>query len=708
LKFLRNISFSSLLVISLALAAATVAGELRGTGFAYDRFYGSSWMTVLWAVMAVTAVVYIVMRRKKPGGALIWVHLPLLLILAGAGITRFSAREGKLSLSSDVPSVSSFVLTDGSEALLPFRVTLMGCDVEYYPATTTPAGYSATLSITSRNEPVVVSVNNVADVEGFRFFLTDISDSSCTLHVSYDPWGTGVGYAGYLLLLVAGIFYLIISRGGYREFIRRPLAAVLLFVAIPAFGADTPLPRTIQRPLAANFGKMRVLYQGRVCPVSTLANDFCVAVTGSSSYRGLTAEQVLTGWIFFYDSWKNEPMIKIKGDEVRRLLAAKSALVSLSDFFRGGSFLPDSYSGIPPRDVADAAAKADFISRVCTGRLLSIYPVTSPSGAVVWLSWADEMPSWLSQDDYEAIKSGMSTFSALVSHGRNVAANDVLAGVVERQDRILASQGIDDGWRMAVERFYVKWGSPLWPMTLALFAVIIIWFVPKRRRWLFFLCFESVAAMSLLAILAARGFIGGYFPLAGGLETMLAMSLFAIVGAIVISRRHLDIAVAVAAVGALASGVALMSHGSRVVGHLMPVLNSPLLSVHVLSVMIAYTLFALMAAVGSVALASPRRAAEATRLNRTLLFPAVYMMAVGIFIGAVWANQSWGRYWGWDAKETWALITLFVYAFPLHGLSFPVLSTKRGFNLYLVLAFPIVLMTYFGVNIFLSGLHSYA
>ena len=96
------------------------------------------------------------------------------------------------------------------------------------------------------------------------------------------------------------------------------------------------------------------------------------------------------------------------------------------------------------------------------------------------------------------------------------------------------------------------------------------------------------------------------------------------------------------------------------------------------------------------------------RLNRLLLLPALFLLAAGIFIGAVWANQSWGRYWGWDPKETWALITMLVYAFPLHDASLAFFRRPKVFHWYVLCAFLSVLVTYFGVNFFMAGLHSYA
>jgi len=147
---------------------------------------------------------------------------------------------------------------------------------------------------------------------------------------------------------------------------------------------------------------------------------------------------------------------------------------------------------------------------------------------------------------------------------------------------------------------------------------------------------------------------------------------------------------------------------------LQPVLQTPLLGIHVSVIMLAYTLFAIIAINGIIGLCSKRLSPFTFHLSSLLLYPAEFCLMAGIFIGAVWANMSWGRYWGWDPKETWALITMLVYALLLH---FPWLKSKLPmtnnklqicYHVFSVIAFLFVLFTYFGVKYLLGGLHSYA
>jgi ABC-type transport system involved in cytochrome c biogenesis permease subunit len=157
--------------------------------------------------------------------------------------------------------------------------------------------------------------------------------------------------------------------------------------------------------------------------------------------------------------------------------------------------------------------------------------------------------------------------------------------------------------------------------------------------------------------------------------------------------------------------VASFGESNPQITQLMPVLASPLLSVHVAVIMIAYSLLAFLMLSGVMAMILRNNHAMVERLHvvgQVILYPAVFLLTVGVFIGAVWANVSWGSYWSWDPKEVWALITLIIYALPLHSQSLPMFRKPLFFHSYCILAFLSVLITYFGVNFILGGMHSYA
>lgn len=166
--------------------------------------------------------------------------------------------------------------------------------------------------------------------------------------------------------------------------------------------------------------------------------------------------------------------------------------------------------------------------------------------------------------------------------------------------------------------------------------------------------------------------------------------------------------------GVLLATVVVLSHthGDQ---PLIPVLRSPLLGIHVAVIMMAYALLATIVICGIVAEVQHCRKGDHNHAirqlyiaGRLLLYPALFLLTAGIFIGAVWANVSWGRYWGWDPKEVWALVTMLVYAVPLHSRSVRWLANPMPFLRYCMVAFLCVLITYFGVNLLLGGMHSYA
>ena len=213
-------------------------------------------------------------------------------------------------------------------------------------------------------------------------------------------------------------------------------------------------------------------------------------------------------------------------------------------------------------------------------------------------------------------------------------------------------------------------------------------------------------------LLALRWFVSDHLPMSNGYETMQFMAWATLIVTLVMQKRFLPVKQFGPLLSSFALLVAMITDGNPQITQLMPVLQSPLLSVHVMVIMFSYALFGLTALIGLQGLIAHHRKQEEKEqqlaaLSQFLLYPAVALIAIGIFIGAIWANVSWGRYWSWDSKETWALITMLIYSAPLHA-DIKWLRKAQHMHIYMLLAFLSVLMTYFGVNYFLSGMHSYA
>lgn len=300
--------------------------------------------------------------------------------------------------------------------------------------------------------------------------------------------------------------------------------------------------------------------------------------------------------------------------------------------------------------------------------------------------------------------------------GRNIRANELLSGLIAGQRKYAGTDTLPSELKIEAERLYNKWGRPLPAAIIALLSGGFYLYAGISRRRIgrnIRMAMMAVTWLLLIyigAILGVLWWISGHVPLSNGSEMMMFMALAAIFGAVCLRSDILR--GALSCIGAMTLFVAVMGGRTPRIGMLMPVLGSPLLSVHVAIVMISYVLFLLMAVLSAVALCSRDKENEAalSRINRLILVPAVFLLGAGMFIGAVWANQSWGRYWGWDPKETCALVMFLIYSVPMHWASRPLKCFRkpRVLHWYLLLAVLSVLFTYFGANYLLPGLHSYA
>ncbi|MDE6818734.1 MAG: cytochrome c biogenesis protein ResB, partial [Muribaculaceae bacterium] len=300
-------------------------------------------------------------------------HIALAIILAGAFVTHFFGIQGTLALQTEMPPVSYFEKSSGpGHGKFPFSVGLDSVEIVYYPATTTPMDFRSVINIDGHR--VDVSMNRVGEYDGWRFYQSGIGADSSVFSVSRDPWGTAITYLGYALLGIAMVGFFFQRRTPWRALLRsyRKGAAALALLLLAAGSAQAQ--PTMQKPLAANFGKVLVYWNDRVCPMQTLARDVTASLyDGSTSYRGLTPEQVLSGWLFYYDQWR-------------------------ADYFRSN---PDLESvTVYPTTKAEkkAAEKLALVEWLGTGEIFKIYPYIAVDGHMEWLSLTGKRPSGMDLD----------------------------------------------------------------------------------------------------------------------------------------------------------------------------------------------------------------------------------------------------------------------------------------------------------------------
>ena len=735
MKTLKRISFGGLILMLAVLATATVVEKIGGTATAREWFYDNLAFVILWAVIAVSAGCYMVLRKVHKRVSVFILHLALLVILAGAGITWFTAERGKMQATDSQP-VNTFTSTQGKTHTLPFSVTLQSFDIKTYPGTQAPMDFVSCIEVQGPDgvkTTGTVSMNKVFSHQGYRFYQSgyDAQGRGAIFTVAHDPWGIGVTYAGYALLLVGMMAVLVDRKTAFCALLRHPAirrgaAAIIMTAAALTANAQ---PQTLPRDLAAEMGDLYILWGDRVCPFQTFAQQFTAKLYGKSTYKGLTAEQVATGWIFHFDDWKSEPMIKVKNGNVRQLLGIKGRYASLEDFYRTVSTgamrsAIDSLQHVGDDATIRALGEADehyqVANMVAAGTLVKIFPLNY-HGSLQWYSHgAMDIPDDIDDGKWLFIRNGMDYLYEKIACNDWEGARQFITKLKKYQIKECGKQ-LPSDTRFKAEKLYngMQWDRPL-SMALATMGIILFVMACRcvaRSRWLPRWARIGATVVLVLALvylttaLALRWIVSGHVPMSNGFETMQFMAWATVLITLVLSRRSM----LVLPFGMLTAGLALMvasfGESNPQITQLMPVLVSPLLSIHVAVIMIAYALLAFLMLGGVMALVLRRDKAMVERLHvvsQIILYPAVFLLTVGVFIGAIWANVSWGSYWSWDPKEVWALITLIIYALPLHKQSLPLFNKPLFFHGYCIVAFLSVLITYFGVNFILGGMHSYA
>ena len=721
----------SLFVILLIgfLAAATFVEKSKGPAYAQMHFYHAPWMILLWAAVAVVAVIVAVRNKAWKRPVVLLLHSSLLIILIGAMTTHVFSQSGVLEMKPGVTYSCFKSDKDPADKIaLPFSIKLSQFTVETYPGGMMPMDFVSEVTVTDKDGTSydeVISMNNILKHKGYRFYQSDYDgEGGSTLQVSLDPWGIAITYTGYVLLLIALVAMFFEKNGQFRMLLssgsKTVTVILLLLFATSAFAA----PRTLPKKSAHEMGNVLVSYKGRVCPMRTLANDFTNTVCGSTHYDGLNAEQVLSGFIFNIDQWRREPVFKIKGDNVRRYMnldGRYATLQQLEEFVYNVENDTATYL-MKDKNFRAALEKYRLVEKIYTRQLLKMYPHADSASkaegkcAITWYSQNDALPEDIIGDEYIFIRKQLSFCNELVVRGDYDEFNNVMRKIRKYQ-MINTECALPSSARLNAEQLYnrLSFGKVMTVLSvilgIALFVICILNVKTGKKMnrvmrvigivWL------ALLGLFLVSIFILRWIAGGHIPLAGSYDSMVFLALCACVISLIMTRKY-DLAIPF---GMLVAGLSLMLPMMKApvppVTNLMPVLSSPLLTLHVTVIMIAYALLFLVLLNGVVGVFSKVGGEKLQHLSLIMLYPAVALLTIGIFIGAVWANISWGNYWSWDPKEVWALITMFVYAAPLHGGFLPCFRNTRFFHFYCIIAFLSILITYFGVNFILGGIHAY-
>lgn len=748
MKLLKRTAFSLLGILLLILTIATILEKIYGTDFVNEYIYSSVPFVILWGVTAITSLLYIIKSKLHRQPVIFLLHLSLLFILAGAFTTWIYGEQGTMRVRQGEQQ-TSFTDSKGISHQLPFSITLSQFEIIYYKGTLAPMDFISHISVADkdchRQIQGKVSMNHIFSYQHYRFYQSGYSEDNegSVFSVSHDPYGIGITYAGYTLLLLSTVFFFFSPQSRFRQLLKSPLLHRSLTVILLLFAfslnsnflkANSTSPKVLPREVAEHFGDLYILYNNRICPLQTFARDFTVKLYGSSSYKGLTPEEVLTGWLFYYDSWKNEPIIRIKSNEARKLLEIEGNYARLKDYIstineyklekmmnhiRSGEQVTDK------RGIEEADEKFNIINLVCTGAMMKIFPCRNIAGKTLeWYSQSDQLPQDMDNDKWVFIRKSMSYVNEMIVMKKYNDACLLLEKIKKYQQKECDGLLPADN-KFKAEKIYNQFDYSK-SVAMACICIGLICFIyychcmasqkrTSRKAIIILNILLWIVFTYLSAAICLRGYVSNHLPLSNGFETMQFMAWCTLLLTFLLQRKFAMLLPFGFLLCGLTLMVSMLGESNPQITQLMPVLQSPLLSIHVVVIMIAYSLLAFIMLNGVTAVILHQSQKECKEqierlqiISQIILYPAIFLLAIGIFIGAVWANVSWGRYWGWDPKEVWALITMLVYALALHPRSLPWFHRTMFFHVFCITAFITVLITYFGVNFLLGGMHSYA
>lgn len=620
------------------------------------------------------------------------------------------------------------------------------------------------------NEPHRIYMNHVLEHRGYRFFQAsyDQDEGGTVLSVNHDP-GTIWAYIGYMLLTIGMYWSLFSKKHRFAQLSKKAqkardsrvvsafLVVGLIFSVTPSYSADlNPAIKTIisfDKAHADKFGKIIIQdSKGRMKPMDTLSTEILAKMYRHASLdiagKKLDANQVILGMMLKPDAYRNLKIIRTSNKEINKLIGAKedAKYASFSQFFmdsdnmRGyklGSMLEEASRKAPKnrnkidKELLKVDERVNVAYMVYTGSLIKMWPKPDDVNNK-WLATIEALQT-LDPKYGEIIRNdAVEYFSAIdeaLQSGDWSKADAGLAKIADYQHKYGGAVYPEEG-KVKAEIFYNHSNifEIIYPIYLLLGFILLILSFVKILKPSFNLDIFSKATLYLLVILfiahtvglALRWYISGHAPWSNGFESMTYIAWATVFAGFIFSKRS---AITMASTGILAGLILFVAHLSWMdptVTNLVPVLNSYWLSIHVSMITASYGFLGLGALLGFITLLLfifkdtknekhiSASIIELNAINEMSLMAGLTMLTVGNFLGGVWANESWGRYWGWDPKETWALVTILVYAVVVHVRFIKSIYSEFNYSVISLLSFTSVIMTYFGVNYYLAGLHSYA
>ena len=644
---------------------------------------------------------------------------------------------------------------------LPFNLRLNDFIIERYPGSESPSWFESNVQLLDESKGVDreerIYMNHILKHRGYRFYQSsyDLDEKGTVLSLNRDGFGTTITYLGYLLLGLGMLLSLVNRKSRFALLSKisaiaskKTLAVTTLLLAFSFSNGQmvsdsiTEIPKNI----ASDFGEILVQDNGgRIKPLNTLASELLRKMVRKENYKGQSPDQVILGMMVYPKQWQNEPMIRVGHPQIQKKLGIDSKYASFLDFFRTKtntgyllqSSVEEAYRKQPSyrnkydNEIIRVDERLNVAYLLYTGALFKFFPAPnditntwqSPLSAPLAFSGEDSVftaniLTYYSEEIQKSMISGTWQTSTEIVKAIKLFQNTYGRSVVPSKEH--------NGAEITYNKLNIFKRISMVYLLVGLLLLLIQFihiFIPK-----FSIRYFSVPAIVFIGLaflfhtfgLSLRWYISGHAPWSNGYEALIFIAWAAVFAGLIFSKKNSITISSSAILAAMILQTAHLSWMDPQITNLVPVLKSYWLVIHVAVITASYAFLGLGAIVALINLmlmffeSEKNKGILEEHINKLsgiiemTLIAGLYLLTIGTFLGGIWANESWGRYWAWDPKETWALVTVIVYAIVVHLRLVPGLKGRVLFNILALGGFASVLMTYFGVNYYLSGLHSYA
>jgi len=653
---------------------------------------------------------------------------------------------------------------------VPFKVKLVDFELQRYPGSMSPSSYSSDVILIDEKRgiegmPYKIYMNHILDHRNYRLFQSsyDPDEKGTILSVNHDP-GTWPTYIGYILLALGMIWNLFDKNGRFQKLLkgaRKLQASAAVLVTLFALSYTTPLQAAKLPTLDDTQQKMIDAYpkesvekfghiilqdgRGRMKPIDTLAHEIIAKLSGKSTIYGVEPTEMLLGMTVDPRNYQTIPMIKIDHPKIALDLGLKKDTKYapfMSFFTKDGDYKLEKQINTSVRkkpfdktaydkELVKSDERLNIAYMVYTGSLLQLYPVPHDKGNK-WMNPQDaisKLPKEIS-DMVRMMTVYLFQGATAIQEKGETDKFDKAINLITMYQKKFGAEVLPDEKVTNMEITYNRLGllSKLVPLYILVGLILLLASfinIVKPNRSLNVI--NNIAWVLMIGgfivhvgSMAMRWYIAGHAPWSNAYESIVFIAGSTIVAGLIFARKSPFTLGATALLAGITMGVAHLNFINPEITNLVPVLKSYWLMIHVATIISGDGFLGLGSMLSLLVLILfimrkegnseniDRAIKELTNIAEMSLIVGLFLMTVGNFLGGVWANESWGRYWGWDSKETWAGVTILVYATILHLRFIPKLNNPFAFNVASLWGYSSVIMTYFGVNYYLSGLHSYA